>query len=108
MLWKALLCLRSSQTSAARRADVLNHDPGPCLRSPATEKLSFLDRFLTRWIFLAMAAGVALGHFVPSSAGFVNRFQSGTTNVKILFLPSCFAYAIAAAINSSTTQFKAE
>jgi arsenite transporter len=47
------------------------------------KKLSFLDRYLTLWIFLAMGIGVAIGYFLPSSSGFINSFSSGTTNIPL-------------------------
>lgn len=51
--------------------------------STLTKKLSFLDRYLTLWIFLAMLIGVFSGFLFPSIVNFWNSFQSGTTNIPI-------------------------
>ena len=51
--------------------------------SSLTKKLSFLDRYLTVWIFAAMALGIGLGYFYPGVEGFINTFQVGTTNIPI-------------------------
>lgn len=54
-----------------------------CAPAHERKKLTFLDRYLTLWIFLAMAVGVAIGYFFPSSSAFINSFSSGTTNIPL-------------------------
>ena len=51
--------------------------------SDTVKKLSFFDRYLTLWIFIVMFAGVIIGYFVPSIAGFWDSLSSGTTNIPI-------------------------
>lgn len=46
-------------------------------------KLSFLDRYLTAWIFMAMIVGVAIGHWVHDAPEFIQQFDTGTTNIPI-------------------------
>ncbi len=59
----------------------MSQNESPCPTAP--KRLSFLDRFLTLWIFLAMLIGVGLGYFVPGTSQFISRFQVGTTNVPL-------------------------
>lgn len=54
-----------------------------CAPAHERKQLSFLDRYLTLWIFLAMAIGVGMGYFFPSTANLINSYSSGTTNLPL-------------------------
>ena len=54
-----------------------------CAPAANRKKLSFLDQYLTVWIFSAMLIGVAVGYFIPSTATFINSMSSGTTNIPL-------------------------
>ncbi|TDS06760.1 ACR3 family arsenite efflux transporter [Sphingobacterium paludis] len=54
-----------------------------CAPVAQRKKLGFLDRYLTLWIFIAMAMGVSIGTFVPSSSSFIGSFSTGTTNIPL-------------------------
>ena len=54
-----------------------------CAPAAERKKIGFINRYLTLWIFIAMAIGVGIGYFLPSSSGFINSFSSGTTNIPL-------------------------
>lgn len=54
-----------------------------CAPASGRKKLGFLDTYLTLWIFIAMATGVAIGYFFPASGNFINSYSAGTTNLPL-------------------------
>ncbi len=66
-----------------------------------TKKLSFLDHYLTIWIFTAMALGVGVGYFIPSIPEIINSYSSGTTNIPIAIGLILMMYPPLAKVNYS-------
>jgi ACR3 family arsenite transporter len=79
--------LKNSHSPAREKGEwggiPLNNGKGVDMDSEKTKKLSFLDRYLTLWIFLAMGFGIFLGYASPFVTQFITRLQIGTTSIPI-------------------------
>ena len=80
---KPLVALRVQAAANFLTHIILLMSSNNCNPVTNRKKLSFLDRYLTLWIFLAMAIGIGLGNIFPSSSTFINSFSSGTTNIPL-------------------------
>lgn len=67
----------------------------------SNKKLSFLDQYLTLWIFIAMGLGVGIGYLIPSSASFIESFSKGSTNIPIAIGLILMMYPPLAKVNYS-------
>ena len=57
------------------------------------KRLSFLDRYLTLWIFSALVLGVGLGYFIPGIEGFINQFQAGAAIPLLIYFVIMFLFS---------------